>query len=137
MTRQRPPRYFWKKIAAASPLMPPPTATRSYLSPVSKAAAGEIVGAVPGSRSPAPARRAPLRKSRREIGSLIPRRFSSTTRLWLQRSVRRARLESEPVRRERHTVGYVSKAVTVGRAELQLIFAPGFQRDPVAERRAR
>src|SRR6266566_8770169 len=97
----------------------------------------EIVGALLGSSSPAPARRAPLRKSRREIGSLIPRRFSPTTRLWLQRRVRRACLESEPVRRERHTVGDVSKAVAVGRAELQLILASGLQRDPIAERRAR
>src|ERR1051325_7810237 len=40
----------------------------------SKASAGEIVGAFPLSRRPAPARRAPLRKSRREIGSFMPRR---------------------------------------------------------------
>src|SRR5207302_393729 len=39
MTRQLPPSYFWKKIAAASPLIPPPTATRSYISPVSMALA--------------------------------------------------------------------------------------------------
>src|SRR6266542_363750 len=97
MTRQRPPLYFWKKIAAASPLMPPPTATRSYISPASMALAIRVSKLPSRSACPAPARRAPFRKSRREIGSLRPSRCSSTARL-LSRRRRRAEPAREPRR---------------------------------------
>src|SRR5437763_16963694 len=53
----------------------------------------------------------------------------ATDSLPLQRSVRRARPESEPVRRERHAVADVSKAVAVRRTELQLILAVLLERE--------
>src|SRR5205814_8124782 len=58
------------------------------------------------------------------------------SQLPLQRSGCRAGPESEPVRRGRHAVADVSKAVAVRRTELQLIFAVGLEREAEAKRRA-
>src|SRR5436305_13673804 len=58
----------------------------------------------------------------------------ATDSLPLQRSVRRARPESEPVRRERHAVADVSKAVAVRRTELQLIVAVLLEREAEVKR---
>src|SRR2546427_782943 len=52
----------------------------------------------------------------------------------LQRSVRRAGPESEPVRRERHAVADVSKAVAVRRTNLQLIVAVLLEREAEVKR---
>src|SRR6266576_432961 len=51
------------------------------------------------------------------------------TSLPLRRSLRHAGPESEPVRRQRHAVADVSKAVAVRRTELQLILAVLLQRE--------
>src|SRR5437773_5270890 len=51
------------------------------------------------------------------------------TSLPLQRRVRRAGPESEPVRRERHAVADVAKAVAVRRTELQLILVVLLERE--------
>src|SRR2546425_9152734 len=84
----------------------------------------------PDASNPAvPTRRKPKRCQRFCWRCCVLLIVTSLLQLPLQRGVRLAGPESEPVRRERHAVADVSKAVAVRCTELQLILAVLLERE--------